>query len=125
MHTYREILQMHKQGFSGRSIAASCGGSRNTVAKVVGRAQELKVAYSPEMSVNELEKCYFRKNVQLECEVQTARLRVHLPGVGKKSSFFFVAFAPFQRKPGCRKDTFEEEREYLLPLPKQPYNLAV
>ena len=31
---------------------------------------------------------------------------------------------PFQKKPGCRKDAFLEEMEYLLPLPKQPYELA-
>ena len=32
---------------------------------------------------------------------------------------------PFQKKPGSRKSIFlEEEKEYLLPLPKQPYELA-
>ena len=33
---------------------------------------------------------------------------------------------PFQKKPGSRKSVFlEEEKEYLLPLPKQPYELAI
>lgn len=31
---------------------------------------------------------------------------------------------PFQKKQGCRREAFEEEREYLLPLPTQPYELA-
>jgi transposase len=32
---------------------------------------------------------------------------------------------PFQKKPGSRLSAFlEEEKEYLLPLPKQPYELA-
>jgi len=31
---------------------------------------------------------------------------------------------PFQKKPGCRREAFEEEREYLLPLPTRSYELA-
>lgn len=31
---------------------------------------------------------------------------------------------PFQKKQGCRLDAFLEERDYLLPLPREPYELA-
>ncbi|MDR2983141.1 MAG: IS21 family transposase [Puniceicoccales bacterium] len=31
---------------------------------------------------------------------------------------------PFQKKPGCRRDAFLEEKDYLLPLPKTAYELA-
>ena len=31
---------------------------------------------------------------------------------------------PFQKKDGCRKSAFEEERMFLLPLPEHPYELA-
>ena len=45
MTNYREILRLSSQGISQRSIAASCACSRNTVAKVLNRAQELDVAW--------------------------------------------------------------------------------
>jgi len=32
---------------------------------------------------------------------------------------------PFQKKEGSRKSVFEEEQPFLLPLPEQPYELAV
>lgn len=41
MTKYREILRLKNLGFSERNIAASCGISRNTVAKVTKRADEL------------------------------------------------------------------------------------
>jgi len=59
MDKYREILRMHGQGFSGRSIASSCGCSRNTVAKVIERAEEKEIVYSPEISENELASILF------------------------------------------------------------------
>lgn len=45
MTNYREILRLYSQGISQRSIAVSCACSRNTVAKVLNRAQELDVAW--------------------------------------------------------------------------------
>ena len=45
MTKYREILRLHGQGISQRSIAASCECSRNTVAKVLGRAEELGITW--------------------------------------------------------------------------------
>jgi transposase len=45
MTNYREILRLSSQGISQRSIAASCGCSRNTISKVLKRAQELNVAW--------------------------------------------------------------------------------
>lgn len=45
MTNYREILRLHSQGISQRTIASSCACSRNTVAKVVNRAQELALTW--------------------------------------------------------------------------------
>lgn len=39
MTQYREILRLHNQGISQRSIAVSCGCSRNTVASTITRAE--------------------------------------------------------------------------------------
>ena len=59
MGKYQEILRMHEQGLSGRSIAASCGCSQNTVAKVISCAKEMDVTYSAEISEAELEALLF------------------------------------------------------------------
>lgn len=40
MTPYREILRLHSQGISQRSIAASCNCSRNTVARTIEKAHE-------------------------------------------------------------------------------------
>ena len=45
MTKYREILRLKSLGFSERNIAASCGVSRNTVAKVTKRADELNLKW--------------------------------------------------------------------------------
>ena len=45
MTKYREILRLKSLGFSERNIAHSCGVSRNTVAKVVKRAAEIKLSW--------------------------------------------------------------------------------
>lgn len=45
MTNYREILRLNSQGISQRSIAASCACSRNTISKVLKRAQELSLAW--------------------------------------------------------------------------------
>ena len=43
MTKYREILRLKSLGFSERNIAQSCGVSRNTVAKVLKKAAEIKL----------------------------------------------------------------------------------
>ncbi|HZK53187.1 MAG TPA: helix-turn-helix domain-containing protein, partial [Desulfosporosinus sp.] len=45
MTNYREILRLHSQGISQRSIATSCACSRNTVAKVLLRADEMNLSW--------------------------------------------------------------------------------
>lgn len=40
MTDYREILRLTSQGISQRSIAVSCGCSRNTVARVLRRVEQ-------------------------------------------------------------------------------------
>jgi len=46
MTGYREILRLSAQGISQRSIAKSCGCSRNTVARVLTQAQQKKIEWS-------------------------------------------------------------------------------
>ena len=41
MTDYREILRLKSLGFSERNIALSCSCSRNTVSRVLRRAEEL------------------------------------------------------------------------------------
>ena len=41
MIRYREILRLHNHGISKTGIAQSCECSRNTVAKVVQRAEDV------------------------------------------------------------------------------------
>lgn len=45
MAQYREILRLSSLGFSNRNIALSVPCSRNTVAKVLKRAQELDISW--------------------------------------------------------------------------------
>ena len=45
MTSYREILRLHSSGISQRSIATAVGCSRNTVARVLGRADQLKLPW--------------------------------------------------------------------------------
>ena len=45
MTKYREILSLRSLGFSERNIANSCNVSRNTVAKVTVRADELRICW--------------------------------------------------------------------------------
>jgi hypothetical protein len=42
---YREIMRLHTQGLSNRSIESSCGCTRNPVGDVLKRAQELHVPW--------------------------------------------------------------------------------
>jgi len=55
MTNYREILRLHSLGVSGRSIAASCACSRNTVSKVLKRAQELNVTWPLKEGISDSE----------------------------------------------------------------------
>lgn len=61
MTKYREILRLHSRGISGRSIAASCECSRNTVAKVLKKAEELSITWplKQEITEKELEQLLF------------------------------------------------------------------
>lgn len=45
MTQYREILRLSSLGFSNRNMALSVPCSRNTVAKVLKRAQELDISW--------------------------------------------------------------------------------
>lgn len=66
MTKYREILRLHSQGISQRSIAASCACSRNTVAKVLQHAKELDISWPLEknLSDGELRKLFFPETVK-------------------------------------------------------------
>ena len=45
MTKYREILRLKSLGFSDRNIARSCSVSRNTVRRVIDRADELNISW--------------------------------------------------------------------------------
>lgn len=55
MIKYREILRLKAQGLSNRSVASSCGCSRNTVGDVLKRAQELQVSWPFERDITDTE----------------------------------------------------------------------
>ena len=64
MTKYREILRLKSLGFSERNIATSCGVSRNTVAKVTKRAEELQLKWPLDfdMTDNVLDNIMFPKD---------------------------------------------------------------
>ena len=43
MTKYREIIRLHSLNFSKRNIALSCSVSRNTVSKVLKKADEMNI----------------------------------------------------------------------------------
>lgn len=45
MTKYREIIRLHSLNFSERNIALSCSVSRNTVSKVLKKADELNISW--------------------------------------------------------------------------------
>jgi len=61
MTNYREILRLYGQGISQRSIAVSCECSRNTVASVLKRSQELNLVWplNPDRTDGELHKLFY------------------------------------------------------------------
>lgn len=63
MTKYREILRLKSLGFSERSIAQSAGVSRNTVSKVLKRADELNLKWPLDFGItdNALEEIMFPK----------------------------------------------------------------
>ncbi len=67
MTPYREILRLHSQGISQRNIALSCACSRNTVAKIIGRAGELGIAWplEREFTDGELRQRLFAESAQV------------------------------------------------------------
>ena len=64
MTKYREILRLKNLGFSERNIALSCGVSRNTVSKVLKRADELNVHWPLDFDMTDaaLEETLFPKD---------------------------------------------------------------
>ena len=66
MTPYREILRLHSQGISQRSIAASCSCSRNTVARTIEEAERhsLSVPLPKELTDEILCKLFYPKETQ-------------------------------------------------------------
>ena len=64
MVKYHEILRLCNAGISQRSIASSCQCSRNTVAKVIKRAEELQFNWlqNQHKTDSEIEQCLFPEN---------------------------------------------------------------
>jgi transposase len=70
MTQYREILRLHSQGISQRNIAVSCACSRNTVSKIIQRAEELGIAWPLEKDLSDGE---LRQRLFAEVEKQPTR----------------------------------------------------
>ena len=64
MTKYHQILRLHSQGISQRSLAQSCGCSRNTVAAVLLRASATNLTWPLDVDTDaDLERllCKFRR----------------------------------------------------------------
>ena len=63
MTKYREIIRLHSLMISERTIAESCGVSRNTVSKVLKKCKELEISWplGTEMTDARLEELLFPK----------------------------------------------------------------
>jgi transposase len=70
MTQYREILRLHSQRISQRNIAVSCACSRNTVSKIIQRAEELGIAWPLEKNLSDGE---LRQRLFAEAEKQSIR----------------------------------------------------
>lgn len=70
MTQYREILRLHSQGISQRNIAVSCACSRNTVSKIILRAEELGIAWPLEKDLTDGE---LRQRLFAEVDKQPTR----------------------------------------------------
>ena len=53
MTKYREILRLKSLGFSDRNIARSCSVSRNTVRRVIDRADELSISWPLDLGMTD------------------------------------------------------------------------
>ena len=64
MTKYREILRLKSLGFSDRNVARSCNVSRNTVAKVMEKANELHICWPLDFGMTDfvLEELLFPKD---------------------------------------------------------------
>ncbi|WP_246469308.1 helix-turn-helix domain-containing protein [Cohnella nanjingensis] len=68
MTQYREILRLHSQGISQRNIALSCACSRNTVSKIIQRADELGITWPLESELTDRPICNQEpENKVLDC----------------------------------------------------------
>ena len=63
MTKYREIIRLHSLSFSERNIALSCSVSRNTVSKVLKKADEMNISWPLDetMTDDALENILFSK----------------------------------------------------------------
>ncbi len=109
MTKYREILRLSSLGFSNRNIALSVPCSRNTVAKVLKRAQELGISSAWITAA--------LRNEQFFSLAELNRaIREKLEQFNRKL---------FQKKEGSRLDLFlEDEKPLLSPLPVTRFELS-
>ena len=109
MTKYREILRLSSLGFSNRNIALSVPCSRNTVAKVLKRAQELDISSAWITAA--------LRNEQFFSLAELNRaIREKLEQFNRKL---------FQKKEGSRLDLFlEDEKPLLAPLPATRFELS-
>ena len=75
MIRYREILRLHSQGISKTAIARSCECSRNTVARVVQRAEEIGIVWPLDLELSDakLQKLLLPQSDLLDITVRRSR----------------------------------------------------
>ena len=68
MTKYREIIRLHSLDFSERNIVLSCSVSRNTVSKVLKKADEMNISWPLDeiMTDDALENILFPKQPRAE-----------------------------------------------------------
>ena len=82
MTKYREIIRLHSLDFSERNIVLSCSVSRNTVSKVLKKADEMNISGPLDETMTPWKIFSFQSNLeQRMSELETATERISTKAV--------------------------------------------
>ena len=82
MTKYREIIRLHSLDFSERNIVLSCSVSRNTVSKVLKKADEMNISWPLDETMTPWKIFSFQSNLeQRMSELETATKRISTKAV--------------------------------------------
>ena len=82
MTKYREIIRLHSLDFSERNIVLSCSVSRNTVPKVLKKADEMNISWPLDETMTPWKIFSFQSNLeQRMSELETATKRISTKAV--------------------------------------------